>query len=410
MAHQDLLQVRPEDTAPAHAHIEALIRADGPITFARFKELALYGEHGYYSAVHTPGRDYATSPQMHPAFGALLASYLYQAWHALGESTTFEVVELGAGDGTLAADIVTAINPSQVEPNAASNAASETKCRIETFSQALRYHAFDVMPRSSEGAIVEVQHVRELKKMGEIVGCIMSNELLDAFPTHRFAIRDGRVLELFVDINDRGQFEYIDAEPSHPAISERLERVLPALPEGYTGEVNLMVADWASAVSRMLKRGYVLTIDYGHRRRALYHPARTEGSLRCYQDHVLGQNPFRSVGLQDITAHVDFDLVHEELSRLGFVEAAPLSSQRDFLFNLGIDEYIRQVRQALIRGRRATSELRQLNALIDPRGLGSFKVAQHRLNAPQLDVAVDASSPLFRMPELHPDPAANRAE
>ena len=103
----------PEESTPARQIIEAEIRAKGPITFARFMEIALYGEHGYYTASVNAGADYATSPQMHPAFGSLIAGYLFKAWEALGEPGTFDAVELGAGNGGLVLDILDAVENGQ---------------------------------------------------------------------------------------------------------------------------------------------------------------------------------------------------------------------------------------------------------------------------------------------------------
>ena len=107
----------PENLTPAHRSIEAEIQAKGPITFARFMEIALYGEHGYYTSHVTAGSDYATSPQMHPAFGALIAGYLYRAWEALNEPDPFHVIELGAGDGNLSKDIQETISTHKSHPS-----------------------------------------------------------------------------------------------------------------------------------------------------------------------------------------------------------------------------------------------------------------------------------------------------
>ena len=148
----------------------------------------------------------------------------------------------------------------------------------------------------------------------------------------------------------------------------------------------------------------MLTIDYGYERDTLYHPARYEGSLRCYRDHVLGQNPFRDVGLQDITAHVDFTAVDEALLEAGLRKVSPLLTQRDFLFGMGIGDYIRQVRRELVKSvaetevHRLTSELRGLNSLVDSRGLGDFRVSQFGVNAPSIELSDLEFAPAYRLP------------
>ena len=369
----------PEESTPARQIIESEIRTHGPITFARFMEIALYGDHGYYTKSPDPGTDYATSPQMHPAFGALIAGWVFKAWEALGEPEVFDVVEIGAGDGGLGSDVLDAVEG-------------------HGFAGALRYRAYDIVPRG------EPLEAGELSSLEPIIGCVISNELLDAFPCHIFTVRGGAILESYVGLSEGGDLVYLDGDVSTREIPDRVEPFLSSLPDGYRGEVNLGIADWASTVTQILRRGYVLSIDYGYARQALYHPDRREGSLRCYRDHVLGQNPFRYVGQQDITAHVDFTAVDEALTKSGFERLVPLRTQRDFLFDLGIGEYIRQIREQLAQTRseqdsyQFMEELRSLNALVDPRGLGNFRVAQYSIDAKSMDSTGLETSPKFARP------------
>ena len=378
----------PDAHTPARQIVAAEIRDRGPITFARFMEIALYGEHGYYTSSPNPGFDYATSPQMHPAFGALIAGWLVKAWEALGGPEVFDVVEIGAGDGGLARDILDAV--------------SDVDTR-NGFASALRYRPYDIRPRGS------VLGIGALTTLEPIVGCVISNELLDAFPCHMFTIRDGTVLELVRgDLGPDDELAFLDGEVSRTEIADRVGPIANQLPNGYRGEVNLGIVDWASTMAQILQRGYVLTIDYGYARQALYHPDRAEGSLRCYRDHVLGQNPFRDIGLQDITAHVDFTAVDEALTKFGFEQLVPLRTQRDFLFDLGIGDYILQVRQRLAQpldesdSYQLIEELRSMNALIDTRGLGGFKVAQYGIDAMSLNLEGLESVPSFTRPTRSP--------
>ena len=375
----------PEETTPARQVVEAEIRSKGSISFARFMEIALYGEHGYYTASVTAGVDYATSPQMHPAFGALITGYLFKAWKALGEPETFDVVEIGAGDGGLARDILDAV----ARPHTDS---------VSRFASAIKYQAFDIRPRSP------VRSNDELTGLHAITGCVISNELLDAFPTHIFTVREREVLECFVDVDPDSHLVFVEGEVSSAEISDRVGGIAAILPDGYRGEVNLGITDWASMVSLILERGYVLTIDYGHEREMLYHPSRPEGSLRYYRKHVLGQNPFRDVGLQDITSHVDFTAVDQALRRVGFDKISTLGTQREFLLDLGFGAYIHEVRRESVKAssaigaRRLAAEMRGLNALVDARGLGAFKVAQYALDASQINLEGLEASPVFQLP------------
>ena len=379
----------PEESTPARQVVEAEIRAQGPITFARFMEIALYGEHGYYTASVSASADYATSPQMHPAFGALIAGYLFKAWKSLSEPRTFDVVELGAGDGGLARDILDAVE-----------SGGENGDQIDRFGESLRYHAFDIRPRG------DVRGLDDLLQMEPVVGCVISNELLDAFPAHVFTVRDARILECYVGLGDDGDLVFVEGEVSNDEIADRVGEYASILPEGYRGEVNLGIEAWANCVVGLLKSGYVLTIDYGCERDLLYHPARYEGSLRCYRGHVLGQNPFRDVGLQDMTMHVDFTAVDEALNLVGIEAMSELKSQRDFLFDLGIDQYLRKVREMSMTSRYGDNEgewgteLRTLNSLVDTRGLGDFRVSQHRRCAPEIDSNELEMAPIFALPRL----------
>ena len=381
----------PDASTPARQIVETEIRAKGPITFARFMEVALYGEQGYYTSSVNAGADYATSPQMHPAFGALIAGYLFRAWQALSEPDTFDVVELGAGDGGLARDMLDAVK----------NGREFDDLRAQ-FCAALRYHALDIRPRGS------ARDVDELRGLQPVVGCVISNELLDAFPAHVFTVREGGVLERYVNLDDDGGLVFVEGEVSDVAIVDRVGEYASILPEGYRGEVNLGIEAWATRVAGLLQSGYVLTIDYGYPRNMLYHPMRYEGSLRCYRDHALGQDPFRDLGLQDMTAHVDFNAVDEELERVGFESMGGLMTQREFLFDLGIGEHLRSVRKALVLGRRDGDVsqwlpvLRALNALVDTRGLGEFRVVQHQRRAPTVDLTGLETSPVFACPRLRP--------
>ena len=381
----------PDASTPARQIVETEIRANGPITFARFMEIALYGEYGYYTSSVSGGTDYATSPQMHPAFGALIAGYLFRAWQALSEPGTFDVVELGAGDGGLARDILNAVEDGRGSGD-----------QVERFGDALKYRAYDLRPRDDVRSVEAVPH------LSSVVGCVISNELLDAFPAHVFTVREGGVLECYVDLDDDGGLVFVEGEVSDVAIVDRVGEYASVLPEGYRGEVNIGIEAWAKRVAGLLQSGYVLTIDYGYPRNMLYHPMRYEGSLRCYRDHALGQNPFRDLGLQDLTAHVDFNAVDEELERVGFESMGGLMTQREFLFDLGIGEHLRSVRKALVLGRRDGDVsqwlpvLRALNALVDTRGLGDFRVVQHRRRAPKVDLTGLETSPAFACPRLRP--------
>jgi SAM-dependent MidA family methyltransferase len=338
----------------------------GPITFEAFMEAALYDEnHGYYpSRRNQPGStpvgtdgDYFTSPSSHPAFGALIALQLEEMWQSLGFPDEFTVVEMGAGDGVLGADIRDYI-----------------KRELSDFDDSLTYVATDLVP-PAESEIVANTSVLPVG----ITGCVISNELLDAMPVNRFIVQDGEVKEIYVDYKDEKFVESI-GDVSNPEIAARVEPFLDSLPNGYRGEVNLRLGYWADSVSATLERGYVITIDYGYDRPELYKPARAEGSLRCYYQHTLGQDPLARIGKQDITAHVDFTAVDHGLSVMGF-ERIGKPSQQDFLLNVGIDGFLNDIGERQIAGELTRTEAQEdqagIGSLISTEGLGSFRVAVH---------------------------------
>ena len=338
----------------------------GPITFEAFMEAALYDEeHGYYPSrrrqagstpVGTDG-DYFTSPSSHPAFGALLALQLEEMWRNLGSPDEFTVVEMGAGDGVLGADVFEYIER-----------------ELPEFAKVVSYVATDLAPPAESQLVGKTA----LLPTG-ITGCVISNELLDAMPVNRFIVQKGDVREIYVDYQD-GLFVETVGDVTDPEIAGRVDPFLESLPENYRGEVNLRLGYWADSVSATLERGYVMTIDYGYDRPELYKPARFGGSLRCYYQHTLSQNTLGRIGKQDITAHVDFTTVDHMLAVMGF-ERAGNPSQQEFLSNVGIDGFLADISERTSSGQLSRSEgeeeLAGIGSLIDPEGLGRFRVAVH---------------------------------
>ena len=165
-----------------------------------------------------------------------------------------------------------------------------------------------------------------------------------------------------------------------PEVEARVLPFLSSLPESYRGEVNLRLGYWSDSVSAILDRGYVITIDYGYDRPDLYAPTRIDGSLRCYYQHTLGQDPLRRIGKQDITAHVDFTAVDHMLAVNGLGRVGN-TAQSEFLTNLGIEDFLGDFGGRSTRSERRRSAIEEdmagTGALIDPAGLGRFRVAIH---------------------------------
>ena len=341
----------------------------GPITFAKFMDAALYSPMGgYYTRLGAgdgsaqPGgpADYFTSPMAHPAFGALIAIQLQDMWRRLSAPGKFNVVEMGAGDGLLARDVTAYAE--RFDPE---------------FAATLDYLAVDRVPR--QNAYYPVHGPDRIPS--SIKGCLLSNELLDAMPVHRFVVEKGELRELYVGV-EGDRFCEVIGPPSTPAITARIGELAHGLPDGYLGEVNLGIDNWwAGLASETLDTGYVMTVDYGYDRAQLYAPARWRGTLRCYYRHTHVDDPLARVGQQDLTAHVDFTSVDEALGQLGF-DIAGHTTQGKFLARLGADGFVEALRRHGMSPFEQAANRAGILELLNPRGMGGFRVSIHARKTP----------------------------
>jgi len=358
----NLSNVATEDNHALRQLILDRIRSSGPIPFSEFLELALYHpRYGYYFACD-PSLDYRSSPNVHPVFGAALARQLAAYWQQLGRPATFEVFEAGAGSCRLAADILGHL--SQAEP--------------ELYA-AIRYVVQDVtLTPDSAPARLDAAGVPEAKvdvaaalpETPSIFGCILSNELLDALPFRRVRKRGGVLYELLVG-EENGRFVDVEAEP-RPEVRAYFEALGLEPAEGCDGEVNLVAPAWMTRAARALRRGFLLTLDYGYEAQELFAPWRRRGTLLTFYRHTASDDPYVRIGRQDLTASVDFTTVRRAAESAGMRTLA-FTSQSEFLAGLGIGEALRQPpppdrMEAYVALRRAVIEL------TDPSGLGRIRV------------------------------------
>jgi SAM-dependent MidA family methyltransferase len=360
--------------------IRALIQKHGRITFAQFMQACLYSPHGgFYSARGARiSTHFGTSPTSHPVFGALIARQLEQMWHLLGDPPVFQVIEVGSGDGALAHSIVQACG--RMAPRLA-QVLSYVAADYEPRWLPSPAHTFDWdngtgdgMSPSRRDAIVGVQRVKTegLRAFRHVVGCILCNELIDTFPVHRFAIQGGSVKEVFVTSAGGHLTEVLD-EPSSPRIAERLTSLGVSLPEGYRGEVNLVLEDWTGQLSSALDRGFILTIDYGQLAPDLYALQHNQGTLVCYHRHVVSSDPYQHIGHQDMTCQVDFTSLMRLGDRHGLATVG-YALQRQFLTNLGFSSCLDALQtQGRSAARTALSRMAMMT-LVDPDEYGDFKV------------------------------------
>ncbi len=338
------------------------IRTSGPISFAEFYETALYHpRHGYYFT-SDPTRDFQSSPNTHPVFGAAIGRKLAAFWRELDSPQRFDVFEAGASTGRLAADILRYLR--SAEPD---------------FYASIRYVMQDVTlaPEAAEDRLIDlgispgkVEVAASLPSTPQLEGCILSNELLDALPFHRVSRHDGELHELLVGFEDSA---FVDVEaPLRPDIKAYFD-ALGLLPgESCVAEVNLVAPAWIARAAGALKRGYVLTLDYGYEAPDLYASWRKRGTLLTFFRHTSADDPFARIGRQDITASVNFTSVISAGEAAG-LDTPEFATQSEFLANLGIGEALAQPPagnqlEAYTALRRAVVEL------TDPAGLGRIRV------------------------------------
>jgi SAM-dependent MidA family methyltransferase len=360
----------PEE-AHHSASVAALIAAEttaagGWLSFERFMELALYAPGlGYYSAGSSKigsGGDFVTAPETSDLFSACLARQCEQVL----SSTGGEILELGAGTGRMAGALLEAL---------------ATLGRLPSRYAILEVSA-DLVERQRTRLQQLPPELRErlvwLDRLPErpLDGVILANEVVDALPCRRFTCRGSGIRELGIALAEgeagvsfREQFG--PADPVLAQACRELRAALPAtLPEGYTSEVCLRVAPWIASLGASLGRGAILISDYGLPRRHYYHPQRVSGTLRCHFRQRAHDDPCINVGVQDITAWVDFTRV-AEAARGADLEVSGFATQAAFLLSLGLETLVAEAPEGVQHAKLAGEARR----LIMPEEMGeAFKV------------------------------------
>jgi SAM-dependent MidA family methyltransferase len=354
--------------------IADLVRERGPLTVDAFMDLALYDPRcGYYArATRRSGRagDFFTSVDVGPLFGELLELQLAEIFQNSDFGfQRFDVVEAGAGNGRLSADVLRA-----------------AKHRHPEFYDAIRLHLVEASAEARAGQHASLGEVADrLQSSGDALpdsfeGVLVANELLDAFPVHQVVMREDGLREVYVEVGGRGSeiggrssdgagLRLVEGPPSTPALASYLDRLNVTLEPGWRVEINLRAIDWIRDAARRLRRGVIILIDYGHEARELYSPSHAGGTLTTYAAHR-SNGPESSdatpswlqrPGEQDITSHVDFTSVRAAADAEGLTTIA-LLDQTYFL--LGLVESARRTFDDV-------KERLALKTLLMPGGLGS---------------------------------------
>lgn len=352
------------------ARIRAEIASSGPITFARFMELALYDPTGgyYRSEAARPGRegDFLTAPETHPIFGAALAHVLAEVWERLGRPDPFVVREHGAGIGSLVLAVLDRLERDRSD-----------------LAEAMRFDPVEIEPRRREafaqrlaaaGRSAALLRVEAADGALPIVGAVLGNEILDALPTHRVVQRDGSLREVLVGLDDE-QFVDVEAPPSTPGLADRLAADRISLADGQRAEVCLEVDAWMAAAAGGLDRGILLLIDYGYPAAQLYDPIRRrDGTLRAYVRQRVHDDPYRHVGRQDLTAHVDVTAVERAALAAGLTHLGT-TTQAEFLIGAGAEALLQEIQADPATTLEAYLAVRSaVMRLLDPAAMGRFRV------------------------------------
>lgn len=349
------------------------------IPFSQYMDLVLYHpQQGYYSSgVVEIGKegDFFTASSLGSDFGELLAKQFVEMWENLGKPTDFNLVEMGAGKGQLADDIFNYLFPHHLQ------FFQTLHYRIIEASPALQKQQQDRLKTWQEKGLNLTWETWDNIPDQSIIGCCFSNELVDAFPVHRLQIEKGTLQEIYVTLSDTDNpspFQEITDELSTPKLKDYFQTVgvsLPSAeyPDGFQTEVNLQIIPWLQTISRCLKKGYLLTIDYGYTAQKYYHPQRYSGTLQCYLQHQRNNDPYYLIGKQDITAHIDFTAV-QTYGKQHNLEFLNFTQQALFLMALGLGNRLNELSQGGWTAMQVLQRRDALHQLIDPMGLGGFGV------------------------------------
>jgi len=318
-------------TTTQQTFLEDIIRREiladgGYMRFSRFMEMSLYTpELGYYASHQAKfGRegDFITAPEITPLFAQSIAVQFQQI---LAECDYEAVLELGAGTGQFAMDVLLELECLHSLPE---------KYYIFEISADLRARQKELLQKNCPHLFSRIQWLDTLPQNG-ISGVIFANEVIDALPFDLFNFDNASIKERGVTVR-QDNLCWIDIEACEALtikVHELHEKYFFA--DGYVSEINLHLSAWIKEISATLKHGAIVLLDYGYNQQDYYHPERNAGTLMCHYQHTRNTNPLIRVGLQDITAHVDFTAI-AECALEADLQVAGYTTQTAFLLACGI--------------------------------------------------------------------------
>lgn len=342
--------------------IDREIRSQGGmIPFRRFMELALYHpDQGYYSSGRAGvGRvgDFFTSVSLGRIFGQLLVSVCREVWERLGCPEEFTVVEQGGHDGALASDILSAAGKAG-----------------DPFADALQYRIVEPFAVNRNRQMEKLSGFRRVTwhdgvaELPEFTGVHLSNELLDAFPVDSLRWNGSIWEEQCVALKDGGGLCWTTRTIRDPGLTAAAQR-LPAPPRiGWRFEINPGITPWLSGIASRMRRGILLTLDYGQAGEDRFAPHRADGTLLAYRNHERFDDPLEEPGRRDLTAQVDFTELARSAQECGF-GILGYSDQHHFLVGAA-EPWLRSLGDFTERGKQARRNLGALRTLMDPGSMG----------------------------------------
>jgi SAM-dependent MidA family methyltransferase len=325
----------PEESAHSERLVQrirdAIEAAGGWISFERFMEMALYEPGlGYYSAGATKlgsEGDFVTAPEISPLFSRCLANQCVQVLDTVAGG---HVLELGAGSGVMAADVLSELDRQQKTPE---------RYLILEVSADLRERQRALLERRLPHLMDRIEWLDRLPE--DFRGVLLANEVLDALPIQRFRIRGLQVNQLGVTWElGRLDWSEVHADAALEATVREIEFNLgEPFADGYTSEINLRLRQWIAGIAASMQQGAAFLIDYGLPRRQYYAANRSAGTMLCHFRHRFHDDPLINVGVQDIGAWVDFTAVAEAAVAAG-MSVAGYTTQAHFLIGTGIEQFL----------------------------------------------------------------------
>lgn len=358
--------------------------ASQPLSFADYMQTVLYEPGlGYYNngcIKFGADGDFITAPEISPLFSRCLAQPIAQVLATL-ETSQPVILELGAGNGVMAVELMRALQRQNCLPSAywilelsADLRARQQQLVCETIPELAKHFVWlDHLPQQTWR------------------GVLVANEVLDAMPVTLFAHLEDSYYERGVSIGSDNSFVWQNKIATE-SLQASLLSLEVSLPHGYQSEINLWLKPWFKSLAEFFQEGAMLFMDYGFPRQEYYHPQRSEGTLMCHYRHQAHHDPFLYPGLQDITAHVDFTAVAEAAHAAG-LDVLHYTNQANFLVNCGIEKFVNKKDEA-----NYFAFAQQIKTLTLPHEMGElFKVIALGKNYQQPLVGFQSHDQLYRL-------------